>query len=164
MHEFKPIRYESKPEFYRELRQELSGLYVDHWYSNLANASAALMAHVPRVNWVGFYLLQDGELRLGPFQGLPACLSIPLGRGVCGTAAGLRQTQRVADVHAFAGHIACDARSRSELVVPLLSQGEVKGVLDLDSIEVGRFDPEDQIGLEAIARELVERTRWPKQF
>lgn len=117
--------------------------------ANAANLSALLYMGLPDVNWAGFYFLKGEELVLGPFQGQPACVTIPLGRGVCGTAAATRRTQRVADVHAFDGHIACDAASRSEIVVPLLAEGEVIGVLDIDSPVPGRFSAADQ--------ELVER-------
>lgn len=164
MFEFHPIPYTGKDQFYRELLGELTGLYEDLWFTNLANASAALMAHLPRVNWVGFYLLHGDELRLGPFQGLPACLRIPLGKGVCGAAARERRTQLVADVHAFPGHIACDPRSRSEIVIPLLLGDRLLGVLDLDSPELGRFDEADRKGLEDLVHALVRRTPWPAQF
>ncbi len=161
MFNFTPIPYKDKPKFYRELGQELMGLYETLWFTNLANTSAALMAHLPGLNWVGFYLMHEGELRLGPFQGLPACLSIPMGKGVCGTAAINQRTERVADVHAFAGHIACDSRSRSEIVIPLVHQGRLLGVLDLDSPEIDRFDQADQLGLEQLVRELLTKTSWP---
>ena len=130
----------------------------------MANISASLMAHMPDINWVGFYLNRGNELHLGPFQGLPACLKIPLGRGVCGTAAQTRQTLIVGDVEAFPGHIACDARSRSEIVIPLIKDGILIGVLDIDSPVVGRFDSKDQIGLEKISRLLIDRTEWPDRF
>src|ERR1700722_16525362 len=119
-----------------ELRSELSGL-LEHpiWITNLANMSAALMAGLPRLNWVGFYLATERELVLGPFQGLPACLTIPFDKGVCGEAARSRKTVVVPDVHAFPGHIACDARSRSEIVVPMMLGDRLLGVLDVDSPE-----------------------------
>lgn len=119
--------------------------------ANAANLSALLYASLPDVNWVGFYFLRGDELVVGPFQGQPACVRIPLGKGVCGTAAARRAPVRVSDVHAFAGHIACDPASRSELVVPLLRQGELLGVLDLDSPSTGRFGPEDEAGAQALA-------------
>ena len=128
--------------------------------ANLANASAALMESLEGLNWAGFYLLRGRELVLGPFQGKPACIRIPLGRGVCGTAAERDETQRVEDVHAFPGHIACDSASRSELVVPLHHDGKVVGVLDLDSPRLGRFSPEDQALLEACARVIERSCSW----
>jgi GAF domain-containing protein len=123
--------------------------------ANTANAAAALYHSLPDVNWVGFYLLRGEELVLGPFQGKPACVRIPLGKGVRGTAAAERRSVLVADVHAFPGHIACDAASRSELVVPLLTDTGLLGVLDLDSPLPGRFDMADQSGCEAIAAIVV---------
>jgi GAF domain-containing protein len=142
-----------KSEAYRELAQQLTALIGDErdMIANAANTAALLFEQLPDLNWAGFYLLKDGELVLGPFQGKPACIRIPLGRGVCGTAAATRQSQVVADVHAFPGHIACDAASRSELVVPLLHGDELIGVIDLDSPVPGRFDGVDQAGIEAIA-------------
>lgn len=128
--------------------------------ANLANASAALMESLEGLNWAGFYLLRGQELVLGPFQGKPACIRIPLGRGVCGTAAERDQTQRVEDVHAFPGHIACDSASRSELVVPLHHDGKVVGVLDLDSPRLDRFSPEDEALLEACARVIERSCNW----
>jgi GAF domain-containing protein len=119
--------------------------------ANAANTSALLFDLLPDLNWAGFYLMKDGGLVLGPFQGKPACIRIPLGRGVCGTAAATRASQLVADVHEFPGHIACDAASRSELVVPLLHGDRLVGVIDLDSPLPGRFDADDQAGIEAVA-------------
>jgi GAF domain-containing protein len=157
---------------YRELDAQLAALLAGERdaIANLANTSALLYAALPQLNWAGFYLLHpsprdgadggSGELVLGPFQGKPACVRIALGRGVCGTAAAERRTQLVPDVHAFPGHIACDAASRSEIVVPLVfaagpRAGELIGVLDLDSPILGRFDATDQAGLERIAATLV---------
>ena len=154
---------------YRELDAQLAGLLAGERdaIANLANTSALLYTALPQLNWAGFYLLQSspqggadgssGELVLGPFQGKPACVRIALGRGVCGTAAAERRTQLVPDVHAFPGHIACDAASRSEIVVPLIRavDGGLIGVLDLDSPILGRFDATDQTGLERIATTLV---------
>jgi L-methionine (R)-S-oxide reductase len=120
--------------------------------ANAANTSALIHASVPDLNWVGFYFLNGGELVVGPFQGKPACVRIPLGQGVCGTAAARRSTVVVPDVHAFAGHIACDAASRSEIVIPLLQGESLLGVLDIDSPLPGRFDEEDRRGLERLAR------------
>lgn len=115
--------------------------------ANLSNLSALLHMELDRINWVGFYVVKGNELVLGPFQGKPACVRIPFGRGVCGIAAEKNQVQRVADVHQFAGHIACDAASNSELVIPFSINGQVAGLLDIDSPEIGRFCEEDEIGL-----------------
>jgi L-methionine (R)-S-oxide reductase len=125
--------------------------------ANAANLSALVYHSLPQLNWVGFYFFDGTELVVGPFQGLPACVRIPLDKGVCGAAATTRQTQRIADVHAFPGHIACDTASNSELVVPLVAgDGQLIGVLDLDSPVFDRFDVEDQHGLESLARAFVE--------
>lgn len=132
-----------------QARALLSGQH--HRIANAANLSALIFHELPDLNWAGFYFLEGDTLVVGPFQGKPACVQIPLGKGVCGTAAASRQTQRVADVHAFEGHIACDPNSRSELVIPLFRDGELLGVLDIDSPEHDRFNAEDQAGLEAIA-------------
>jgi L-methionine (R)-S-oxide reductase len=115
--------------------------------ANLANLSALLNLSLDEINWVGFYLLKDDELVLGPFQGKPACVRIPVGRGVCGTAVATNSIQRIQDVHEFEGHIACDAASNSEIVIPLVLNGKVCGVLDIDSPKVGRFSEVDQEGL-----------------
>ena len=129
---------------------------VPHRIANLANASALIYESLEDLNWAGFYLLEGETLVLGPFQGRPACIEIPLGRGVCGTAAQTGQTQLVPDVHLFPGHIACDSASNSEIVVPLRIDGKVVGVLDLDSPWPGRFTNEDQAGLEAVG-EIVSQ-------
>ena len=122
------------------------------WLSDLANAAAAIYEFVPDLNWAGFYLLKGDTLWLGPFQGKPACIRIPVGRGVCGTAAATRQTQRVANVHEFPGHIACDSASNSEIVIPLIANGRLLGVLDLDSAMLNRFSERDQNVLEQCAQ------------
>ena len=142
----------SKPEFYERLRSELTELLRGErdLIANAANVSSLLYRELPEVNWAGFYFYKDGELVLGPFQGKPACTRIALGKGVCGTAAQQRKTVVVENVHEFPGHIACDAASRSEIVVPILKAGRLIGVLDLDSPAVGRFDAEDQAGLETL--------------
>jgi len=151
------MTHSPKSELYHELAGQLEG--VTHGETdataNLANAAAILFHGLPDLNWAGFYLLRDGELVLGPFQGRPACVRIAIGQGVCGTAAATRATQVVADVQAFPGHIACDAASRSELVVPLLAGERLLGVIDLDSPTPARFDGEDTAGLEAFAAVLV---------
>lgn len=140
-------------EFYRELRTQAGGLLAGERdrIANAANLSALIYHVLPDVNWVGFYFAAEGELVVGPFQGRPACVRIPIGKGVCGTAASERKTRRVADVHTFAGHIACDPESRSEIVVPLVHDGGLIGVLDLDSPVPDRFGLEDQAGLESLA-------------
>lgn len=122
-----------------------------HRIANAANLSALIWLEVPRINWAGFYFAENGALVLGPFQGKPACVHIPMGEGVCGTAAATQEVQRVDDVHSFPGHIACDAASASEVVIPLVRNGEVLGVLDVDSPEPGRFTHEDAAGLARLA-------------
>ena len=148
----------SKPEQYAQLVEQARALLAGERdrIANAANLSALVYHALPSLNWAGFYFYDGNELVVGPFQGLPACVRIPLDKGVCGAAARTRATQRVADVHAFPGHIACDSASRSELVVPLVHDGELVGVFDLDSPEPDRFDIDDQHGLEAIARAFVE--------
>jgi len=148
----------SKPEQYAQLIEQARALLAGERdrIANAANLSALVYHAMPDLNWVGFYLYDGQELVVGPFQGLPACVRIPLDQGVCGAAARTRQTQRIADVHAFPGHIACDAASRSELVVPLLHGTDLIGVFDLDSPTTDRFDEDDQRGLEAIAALFVE--------
>jgi GAF domain-containing protein len=147
----------SKPEQYAQLLAQTQALLHGERdrIANAANLSALINHSLPDLNWVGFYLYDGNELVVGPFQGLPACVRIPLDKGVCGAAARTRTTQRVADVDAFPGHIACDSASRSELVVPLVVDGELFGVLDLDSPSPDRFDADDQAGIEAIARAFV---------
>ena len=161
MFEMKKIAAVSKQELYSDLLSQAKGLLHDE-HDRIANAAnfAALLYHsLPDVNWVGFYFMQGGELLVGPFQGKPACVHIALGKGVCGTAAQTRQTQLVPDVNAFPGHIFCDSDSLSELVVPLVRDGVVIGVLDLDSPKLARFDKEDQAGMEALADVFLESLR-----
>ena len=148
-----------KPELYRELLAAADALTSDEpdAVANMANLAALIWQLVPELNWAGFYRLVEGELVLGPFCGKPACIRIPLGQGVCGTAAAQAESQLVADVHAFPGHIACDADSRSELVVPVLRGGEVVAVIDLDSPRTARFDAADRAGLEALAARVSHR-------
>jgi len=143
----------TKPERYAQLLEQARALLHDERdrIANAANLSALVYHALPDLNWVGFYFFDGTELVVGPFQGLPACVRIPLAKGVCGAAARTRQTQRVDDVHAFPGHIACDSASRSELVVPLYLGDTLIGVFDLDSPLPARFDADDQQGLEAIA-------------
>jgi GAF domain-containing protein len=147
------IKGATKPELYRDLARQLAALLEGERdaVANAANACALIYQTLPDLNWVGFYFMRGGELVLGPFQGQPACVRIPVGHGVCGTAVARRQSIVVADVHDFPGHIACDAASRSELVVPLLRGSEIIGVIDLDSPRPGRFDGTDQAGIEALA-------------
>lgn len=153
------ITADSKAELYRELAAALDSLTADEPdpVANMANAAALLWEYLPDLNWAGFYRNVGGELVLGPFQGKVACIRIPFGKGVCGTAAARRETQLVEDVHAFPGHIACDSASRSELVVPIVHQGELLGVLDLDSPSAARFDHGDAAGCEALAALLGPR-------
>lgn len=143
---------------YKQLSAQLDALVSGepNVYANLSNASALLNQFFDRINWVGFYLMDGEELVLGPFQGLPACIRIPLGRGVCGTVAQSKEGLVVPDVNAFPGHIACDAASRSEIVVPLIKNGEVFGVLDIDSPELNRFTEEDLTGLMQLAAVLMK--------
>ena len=147
----------SKPDQYAQLLDQARALMhgeADR-VANAANLSALLFNALPELNWAGFYFFDGRELVVGPFQGLPACVRIPLDKGVCGAAARTGQTQRVDDVEAFPGHIACDSASRSELVVPLHRGDALVGVLDLDSPRTGRFDADDQAGIEAIAAAFV---------
>jgi GAF domain-containing protein len=146
--------FDNKAEGYQELARMLQALLEGETdlVANAANTAALLFHGLPELNWAGFYLMNGGELVLGPFQGKPACVRITVGRGVCGTAAATRRTVRVQDVHAFPGHIACDAASNSEIVVPLEREGRLLGVLDLDSPITGRFDAQDQQGLERLAQ------------
>lgn len=142
-----------KQAFYQSLVKQTESLIAgeSNIIANMANISALLFTSLDDVNWAGFYLMDSPtELVLGPFQGNPACIRIPVGKGVCGTAAQTAQTQLIEDVHAFAGHIACDAASNSEVVIPIMKDGQVFAVLDIDSPSIGRFDIDDQQGLEAL--------------
>ncbi len=147
----------SKAERYETLLAQAKALTdgIDHPIANLANIAALLWQGLEDINWCGFYLMDGGALMLGPFCGLPACIQIPLGRGVCGTAALKDETQLVYDVHAFPGHIACDSASNSEIVIPIHFSGRVIGVLDIDSPLIGRFDDIDQAALERLVS-LIE--------
>ncbi|MCH4826981.1 MAG: GAF domain-containing protein [Planococcus sp. (in: firmicutes)] len=148
----------SSIEQYTMLSKQLDALLDGEKNSiaNLSNASALLNQFLERINWVGFYLMEEGELVLGPFQGLPACVRIPVGKGVCGTAVADKRTMLVEDVQAFPGHIACDAATRSEIVVPLMKEDQVIGVLDIDSPELDRFTKDDQQGLELFVNVLMK--------
>jgi L-methionine (R)-S-oxide reductase len=147
---------QNKQQHYAELAQQVASLVegeADH-IANMANISAVLFWALKDVNWAGFYLLKDQELVLGPFHGQPACIRIPIGKGVCGEAVSQGKTQLVHDVHEFAGHIACDAASNSEVVIPVYANGEIFAVLDIDSPLVGRFDQTDADGLQLIVNSL----------
>jgi GAF domain-containing protein len=156
-HDTPAIDFSNKSRGYDELASQLQGLLdgEHHRIANAANAAALLYGALPDVNWVGFYFMEFTELVVGPFQGNPACVRIPLGRGVCGQAAARQVTILVRDVHAFSDHITCDVASNSEIVVPLIRGNELLGVLDVDSPKLARFDGEDQAGLERLARIYV---------
>jgi L-methionine (R)-S-oxide reductase len=160
MHIIQSTTANSKAAIYRQLHEQLSALFVGErdGLANTANMSALIYETLPDLNWAGFYFLQGRELVLGPFQGKVACVRIALGHGVCGTAAERREAVVVADVHAFPGHIACDAASRSEIVVPLIQNGRLLGVLDLDSPLLARFDHDDRAGLTAAVDLLLQHT------
>ena len=162
MQEISSMYPEEKKELYHLLIEQLKALLEDEpqVLPNLSNASALLNQALKDINWVGFYLMKNKELLLGPFQGKPACIHIPVGRGVCGAAVAQSVTQVVADVHAFPGHIACDSASRSEIVIPLWNEHRIVGVLDIDSPLPSRFDEEDRLGLEAFARILETGCDW----
>ena len=153
MYDFTANTDQPKGDLYHDLREAAVALTAGEpdTIANMANVAAMIWQFLPNLNWAGFYRMVAGELVLGPFIGKPACIRIPLGRGVCGTAAATGETQLVADVHAFPGHIACDAVSASELVVPIMCAGRVVAVIDLDSPVVARFDADDAAGIEALA-------------
>ncbi|MED1595883.1 MULTISPECIES: GAF domain-containing protein [Bacillus] len=148
----------SREQQYETVIKQLNALLTgeSNVVANLANASALLNQFLERINWVGFYVTEGNQLVLGPFQGMPACVRIPFGRGVCGVAAETKKTQLVADVHQFPGHIACDSASNSEIVVPIIKEGTVIGVLDIDSPEKNRFDEVDQHYLEKFVETLLK--------
>lgn len=152
----------AKSERYALLRRQVRALLEaeSDWLPNLGNVAAAVYASLPGLNWAGFYLMRGDELVLGPFQGQPACVRIKPGRGVCGTAAEQQATQVVEDVEAFPGHIACDPRSRSEIVVPVVVSGRTVAVLDLDSSRLANFDEHDREGLEALVSDLLRTVDW----
>ncbi|MBM0107017.1 GAF domain-containing protein [Steroidobacter sp. S1-65] len=160
MHESHIDATQPKPVLYAQLVQELQGLIAGEpdFIANLANSAALIYHSLSDLNWAGFYLLKDGELVVGPFQGKPACVRIAIGKGVCGAAAAQRTTQLVRNVHEFAGHIACDSASNSEIVVPMIRNGELLGVLDLDSPKLARFDEQDREGLEKFVAALLAAT------
>ena len=152
--------YRTKAELYAGLLPQISSLLADErdMIANAANVASLLFYSLPELNWAGYYFYKEGELVLGPFQGKPACVRIAMGRGVCGTAAERRETIVVEDVHSFPGHIACDVASRSEIVIPLIRDGELIGVLDLDSPISARFDDDDRAGLEAVASIFIDNS------
>ncbi|PAB59934.1 GAF domain-containing protein [Anaeromicrobium sediminis] len=156
MNEIKKVDFDTKDKFYNYLNIKLMGLVSseEDVLANLSNASAFFNLLLDNINWVGFYLYKNDELVLGPFQGKPACTHIEMGKGVCGTTAKSLETQLVPDVHEFPGHIACDSASQSEIVIPLVQNGKLVGVLDIDSPIKNRFDEEDQIGLEKAVETL----------
>jgi GAF domain-containing protein len=165
VHESRIDAAQPKPELYVQLERELAALIQGErdFIANLANSAALLYHSLPDLNWVGYYLLKDeeskkAELVVGPFQGKPACVRIAIGKGVCGTAAQRRETVVVRNVHDFPGHIACDAASNSEIVVPMIRKGELLGVLDLDSPKLARFDDDDRRGLEQFVTTLLARS------
>lgn len=157
MFDFAPAADQPKAETYRDLTAAARALIAGEsdGVANMANIAALIWQYLPQLNWAGFYRMVDGALVLGPFIGKPACIRIPLGKGVCGTAAASGITQLVPDVHAFPGHIACDAASQSELVVPVHHQGRVIAVIDLDSPVLARFDGEDSAGIERLAQAIA---------
>ena len=159
MFDFRPDPGTPKPEAYRQLLDAAEALTAGESdaVANMANIAALLWDFLPDLNWSGFYRVVDGELVLGPFMGRPACIRIPMGQGVCGAAAKQAETQLVEDVHAFPGHIACDSVTNSELVVPVMRCGSVVAVIDLDSPARARFDEDDRMGIEALARMLADR-------
>lgn len=159
MYEFSIDTNAPKSDMYRELVRSADALTSGETdgVANMSNIAALLWEFLPDVNWTGFYRVVDGELVLGPFQGKAACIRIPFGRGVCGAAAQTGETQLVEDVHAFPGHIACDANSASELVVPVMRNGQVIAVVDLDSPSRGRFDHDDALGIESLVAIIADR-------
>lgn len=162
MNEIKKIDSKDKEKFYNYLNLKLTGLICEEpdWLANLSNAAALLYLLLDDINWAGFYLYKNGELVLGPFQGKPACTHIALGKGVCGTAAQERKTQLVPDVHLFPGHIACDAASQSEIVVPIIHGEQLIGVLDIDAPVKERFDEKDALGLQKFVDILNKYVNW----
>ena len=155
--------FKDKWEFYNDLNSSLEGLISEEqdWLANICNACALLYLMIHDVNWAGFYFKKGEQLVLGPFQGKPACIRIPIGKGVCGIAAQSGEIQVVEDVHKFPGHIACDCASMSEIVIPIIKEGELIGVLDIDSPRKGRFDYEDAKGLSDFVKILNKYINWP---
>ena len=166
MNNVEKINFETKDKFYNYLNMKLTALICEEpdWLANLSNASAILWLLMDDINWTGFYLYKNNELVLGPFQGKPACTHIKIGKGVCGTAAGTKETQLVKNVHEFPGHIACDSASNSEIVVPIIKDSRLIGVLDLDSPILNRFDETDKKYLEKFVLILVKYIYFPELF
>lgn len=164
MKNIEPILSNDKSTFYQTLYKQMESMLDGETdlIANLSNAAALLNSTLSDINWVGFYRMVNAQLLVGPFQGNPACVHIPVGKGVCGTAVQQNAMQMVSDVHCFPGHIACDASSASELVIPLHSDGRIVGVLDIDSRSVGRFDNDDAVGLEKIAKLISRSCIWHK--
>ena len=162
MYHAKKIVTDDKTLFYKTVNKLLEGLvcYESDWLAQLANAAALLGHQMDDINWAGFYLAKNGELVLGPFQGKPACTHIEIGKGVCGTAAEKREPVLVEDVHQFPGHIACDSASASEIVVPIIKDGLLLGVLDIDSPVMRRFDELDQTGLLTFVQIIADHVHW----
>ena len=162
MKDIKIIDFESKEKLYKYMNIKLTGLIGDEddAIANLSNASALFWMLLEDINWVGFYIMKNGALKLGPFQGKPACVDIQVGKGVCGTAVATKEVQLVENVHDFPGHIACDSASNSEIVLPIIVDDQVVAVLDIDSPSVNRFDLEDKKGLEKIIDNLAKNIEW----
>ncbi len=162
MFDINVVRKDSKKDTYEDLKSFAEGLFYEEGdkLANMSNLASLLYHCLDQVNWAGFYLYKDNQLVLGPFHGKPACIRIELGKGVCGTAASTEETQLVRDVHSYPGHIACDGDTNSEIVIPMVKDGRLLGVLDLDSPVLDRFDAEDQLGLEAILTMLLEACDW----
>lgn len=157
MFDISTVRTGSKQGMYEDMGDFINGLFLDERdpIANMSNLASLLYNIMPEVNWAGFYIFKEEQLVLGPFHGKPACIRIPLGKGVCGTAAASRETQLVRNVHSFPGHIACDGDTRSEIVVPMVKEGRLIGVLDIDSPIAARFEQEDQEALERIVSTLL---------
>ncbi len=162
MKQIDKVKFDSKDKLYKYMNIKMTGLIGDEddWLANLSNASALLNLLIDEINWVGFYLMKNDKLVLGPFQGKPACINIEVGKGVCGTAAESKEVQLVKNVHDFPGHIACDCASNSEIVLPIVVNDKVVAVLDIDSPKLERFDEEDQKGLERIVQTLIKFVDW----
>jgi len=162
MKQIDKVKFDTKEQLYKYMNIKLTGLIGDEsdWLANLSNTSALLNLLIDDINWVGFYLMKNEKLKLGPFQGKPACVDIEVGKGVCGTAVASKEVQLVKNVHDFPGHIACDAVSNSEIVLPITIDGKAVAVLDIDSPTLHRFDEEDQAGLEKIVQTLIKYVDW----